>query len=153
MKNKLPLLVGIISGLLMIFSGMTGGAGLWGMLLGWALSIVTVTPEVMLVLTIFLSVLNFIGAFGGFVVILGSLLLVTSHVRKGKFIISVGAGLGILGLFFHYYGIFTTQAWIVAILLLVLPAPGIFGCMLALYAQFKAKTMDTPAVAPSGGED
>lgn len=153
MRNKLPLALGLISGLLMIFSGMTGGAGLWGMLLGWALSLVTVTPEVMLVLTIFLGVLNFIGAFGGFVVILGSLLLLTSRVRIGKFIISIGAGLGILGVFFHYYHIFTTQVWFYAIILLVLPAPGILGCILALFVQFKAKVLESPAVAPYGGED
>ncbi len=137
----------------MILSGMTGGAGLWGWLLGWALSIVTVTPEVLLVLTIFLAVLNFIGAFGGFVVILGSILLLTDHVRIGKFIVSVGAGLGILGLFFHYLGIFTTYAWVEAILLLILPAPGILGCFFALYAQLKAKGPESPAATTFGAED
>lgn len=137
----------------MIFSGMTGGAGLWGWLLGWALTIVTVTPEVLLLLTIFLAVLNFIGAFGGFVVIIGSFLLLTDHVRIGKFIVSVGAGLGILGLFFHFWGIITTNAWLVALILLIFPAPGIIGCIFALLAQFKAKGPKSPVSTTFGAED
>ncbi len=153
MKNKFHLALGVIGGILMILSGMIGGAGLWGWLLGWALSIVTVAPEVLLVLTIFLAVLNFIGGFGGFVVILGSILFLTDHVRAGKFIVSIGAGLGILGLFFHYYGIITTQAWLAAILLILIPAPGILGCIFALFAQFKAKVSESPATPSFGAED
>ncbi len=153
MRNKLPFFVGIIAGLLMILSGMTGGAGLWGWLLGWALTIVTVSPEILLVITVFLTVLNFIGAFGGFVVILGSILLLTDRAKIGKFIISVGAGLGILGLFFHYYGIFTSYIWVTAILMLILPAPGILGCFFALFAQFKAKSAESPATQSFGAED
>lgn len=153
MKNRLPLALGVIGGLLMIFSGMTGGAGLWGMLLGWALSVVTPSPEVLLVLTIFLAVLNFIGGFGGFVVILGSMLLRTDHVRAGKFIVSIGAGLGILGLFFHYFGILTTQAWMASMLLLLIPAPGILGCFFALFAQFKSKVSESPETTSFGAEE
>jgi hypothetical protein len=117
------------------------------------LSIVTVAPEVELLITIGLAVLNFIGAFGGFVVILGAILLITTRVKMGKFIMSVGAGLGIVGLFFHYFGIFTTVPLGEAFLLLILPAPGIIGCFFALFSQFKAKSPEVKTTPSFGAEE
>ncbi len=91
-NNENAGLIAIIGGVLMLLAGITGAAA-WK-----ALGELAIDVTGMESLGIVFQVLVLIGALGGLVVILGGLMVRRESVSVGKILITIGAGLGIIGL-------------------------------------------------------
>jgi len=92
-KNKAAMGVAIVAGLLLLIEGISGFAT-WTTIKEFVLDNVTDNEIVMYIFVI----LIFIASLGGISVIIGGLLIGKNKVRTGKFIIALGAGLGLIGL-------------------------------------------------------
>ena len=92
-KNKTAMILGIIAGILLLISGISG-------LATWETIKTFVTTQIMdhFIVQIIFSVLIFIASLGGIAVIWGSVLIGKEKVSVGKFFITLGAGLGLIGL-------------------------------------------------------
>ena len=96
-KKSTPFILSILSGILLMISGTSGSIGVYGRIL----SLITSSVENDLVLStlrVVAFILIFIASLGGISVIFGGYLIYKSQVRLGKFIIGIGAGVGIPGL-------------------------------------------------------
>ncbi len=91
-NNENAGLIAIIGGVLMLLAGVTGAAA-WKALGDLAIE-ATGTES----LGIVFQVLVLIGALGGLVVIIGGIMVRRESVPVGKILITIGAGLGIIGL-------------------------------------------------------
>lgn len=137
-KNTLPFFVSTISGILLIISGTQGyysGIGVYGALI----SAIVQSVEDALVLSIveFISkVPVFLASIGGFSVIIGGFLLYKSRVRIGKFMISIGAGIGIPELILALAALIASRD---LSLLLQYQTTGWAGIALSIIARAKAK--------------
>jgi hypothetical protein len=92
-RNKAAMGVAIAAGLLLLIEGVSGFAT-------WTTIKEFVTNNVIdneIVLYIFV-ILILIASLGGIAVIIGGLLIGKNKVKTGKFIIALGAGLGLIGL-------------------------------------------------------
>ena len=92
-KNKAAMVVAIFAGLLLLIEGISGFAA-WTTIKEFVADNVTDNEIVMYIFVI----LIFIASLGGISVIIGGLLIGKNKVRTGKFIIALGAGLGLIGL-------------------------------------------------------
>ena len=92
-KNKAAMVVAIVAGLLLLIEGISGFAS-WTTIKEFVSDNVTDNEIVMYIFVI----LIFIASLGGISVIIGGLLIGKNKVRTGKFIIALGAGLGLIGL-------------------------------------------------------
>ena len=92
-RNKAAMGVAIIAGLLLLIEGISGFAT-WTTIKEFVSDNVTDNEIVMYIFVI----LIFIASLGGISVIIGGLLIGKNKVRTGKFIIALGAGLGLIGL-------------------------------------------------------
>ncbi len=99
-QNEKAGLVGIIGGILMMIAGVTGAAT-WASIGDQAIDITGVRA-----LGMVFQVLVALGSLGGLLVILGSLFIgwqsikikTKNRVKVGKFMITIGAGFGLIGL-------------------------------------------------------
>ena len=98
MKNKSAMYIAIIAGILLLMSGISG-------LATWEAIQEFVTNNIAdnAVIQIVFAVLIFIASLGGISVIIGGLLIGKDQVGTGKFLITLGAGLGIIGLIVSIY--------------------------------------------------
>ena len=92
-KNKAAMGVAIVAGLLLLIEGISGFAT-WSTIQEFVEDNVTDNEIVMYIFVI----LIFIASLGGISVIIGGLLIGKNKVKTGKFIIALGAGLGLIGL-------------------------------------------------------
>jgi len=92
-KNKAAMGVAIVAGLLLLFEGISGFAT-WNTIRDFVTDNVTDNEIVMYIFVI----LIFIASLGGIAVIIGGILIGSNKVKTGKFIIALGAGLGLIGL-------------------------------------------------------
>lgn len=94
MRNVKAFVLCLIGGLLMIYAGAVGSAGIWEDLIVLAQSI---APGFADILAYILLILTNIATLGGVAVIIGAILITTNRVGTGKFIIGIAAGMGIIG--------------------------------------------------------
>jgi hypothetical protein len=130
-KNKTAMGIAFIAGLLMLISGTTGFAA-WNNL-GEIVN--DLFPDITILQVIF-AIFIFIASLGGLAVIAGGILIGKDKVRTGKFIIMLGAGLGIIGLIVHLFvtyqsGELTSQTFL---------SLGFIGLILSIVARKLAKT-------------
>jgi len=92
-RNRAAMGVAIVAGLLLLIEGISGFAT-WTTIKEFVSDNVTDNEIVMYIFVI----LIFIASLGGISVIIGGLLIGKNKVRTGKFIIALGAGLGLIGL-------------------------------------------------------
>ena len=94
-KNCQAMVIAIIAGILLLIAGASGFAA-------WEAIKDFVTTNVIdnSVVQIVFAILIFIASLGGIAVISGGLLLGKNKVGNGKFLITLGAGLGLIGLIF-----------------------------------------------------
>ena len=94
-KNKQAMIIAIIAGILLLISGVSGVAT-------WETIKDFVTENIVdnAVVQIVFAVLIFIASLGGISVIAGGLLIGKNSISGGKFLITLGAGLGLIGLIF-----------------------------------------------------
>ena len=93
LKNKAAMGVAIVAGLLLLIEGISGFVT-WSTIKEFVSDNVTDNEIVMYIFVI----LIFSASLGGISVIIGGLLIGKNKVRTGKFIIALGAGLGLIGL-------------------------------------------------------
>ena len=93
MENKKVMIVAIFAGILLLISGVSGLA-IWEAIKNF------VTTNIIdnYIVQIIFVVLIFIASLGGLSVIIGGLLIGRDRIRTGKLFISLGAGLGLIGL-------------------------------------------------------
>jgi hypothetical protein len=87
--------IALVAGVLLLFSGVSGVAT-WNTIRGFV-SMYIVNS---LIVQIIFSILLFFASLGGISVIIGGLLIGKDKRRTGKILLSLGAGLGLIGLLF-----------------------------------------------------
>jgi len=94
-KNSKAMVIAIIAGLLLLIAGVSG-------LATWETIKDFVTKNVIdnSIVQIIFAILIFIASLGGISVIAGGLLIGKDKIGTGKFLITLGAGLGLIGLIF-----------------------------------------------------
>lgn len=95
MENKKWVLLCIIGGALMILAGTIGSVGFYRTLFNqfsiWL-------PQTAQVLSIILQIFSWIALGGGVSVVIGAIICGRGNLALGKFIIGLGAGMGLIGL-------------------------------------------------------
>jgi len=94
-KNKKAMYVAIIAGILLSIAGVSGFAT-WEIIKDFVTSNIIDNSIVQIVF----AVLIFIASLGGISVIAGGLLIGKNKIGLGKFLITLGAGIGLIGLIF-----------------------------------------------------
>lgn len=96
-RNTQAMGIAIIAGLLLIIAGISG-------LATWETIKDFVTTHIIdnSIIQIVFAILIFIASLGGIAVIIGGILIGKNSVGLGKFIIALGAGLGLIGLIFSF---------------------------------------------------
>jgi hypothetical protein len=93
--NKKAMIVAILAGILLLISGISGLAT-WETIKDFVINNIIDNSFVQIIF----AILIFIASLGGISVIIGGLLIGKDKIRTGKLFISLGAGLGIIGLIF-----------------------------------------------------
>ena len=129
-RNRQVMGIAIIAGILLLIAGISG-------LATWETIKYFVTTHVAdnSVVQIVFAILIFIASLGGISVIIGGLLIGKNKVGTGKFIITLGAGLGLIGLIFslavaYIEGDFTVGSFF---------SIGMIGLILSIVARVRAK--------------
>ncbi|MFW9831288.1 MAG: hypothetical protein ACFFD8_05895 [Candidatus Thorarchaeota archaeon] len=141
MRNKIPFFIGLIGGLLMISAGAIGGIGLWAYL-PMIISILGLSPDLAYWVNLLLSILYWIAGFGGFAVIFGSALFVINRIGTGRFIVGLGAGMGIFTLILLFAGYYLAGIMPVAWPSILIASPGLLGAVLSVIARYMARSID-----------
>lgn len=92
-RNRTAMIIAIVAGILLLVAGMSGVAA-------WEAIKTFVTTYIIdnIAVQIVFAILIFIASLGGISVIIGGLLIGKNKVRTGKFTISLGVGMGLIGL-------------------------------------------------------
>ena len=105
MENKKWILLCIIGGILMIISSVVGSIAFFETL--FSLIEADVGEDVAKIVSLVIQILGYVAMGGGISVIIGALIVAMDHYRLGKFLISLGAGMGLISLIiFFISGIF-----------------------------------------------
>lgn len=92
-NNQVAAAIGVIAGIMMLLAGVTGAAA-WGSIVKFLESKVGTDAAINFLAYIIIA----IASLGGLIVMLGSGLFMTKHVRAGRLLIALGAGFGLIGL-------------------------------------------------------
>lgn len=92
-RNRAAMVIAIVSGILLFVAG-TNGIATWEMIKTFVATHIIDNIAVQIVF----AILIFIASLGGVSVIVGGLLIGKNKVLTGKVIISLGAGMGLIGL-------------------------------------------------------
>ena len=95
MKNTVPIALGILGGILLIQVGWVGSIGFFDEIAAYALLYFPTMAEL---ITTILNILLYIATLGGISVVIGTLLIAMNRITTGKFVIGLGAGIGLIGL-------------------------------------------------------
>ena len=96
MENRKWILICIIGGILMIISSVIGSITFFETL--FSLIEADVGEDVAKIISLVIQILGYIAVGGGISVIIGALIVAMDHYRLGKFLISLGAGMGLISL-------------------------------------------------------
>jgi len=138
MQNKVPFILCIIGGLLMIYVGAVGSVGFWENLVSYTES---VAPGFEVELLWILVILQNIASLGGIAVIIGAYLITTNRVGTGKLIIGIAAGMGIFGFIMFIYNMYMAMgiAAFTVILNILATSAAILGPVLTVIARIMVK--------------
>ena len=94
-QNSKAMVIAVVAGILLSIAGVSG-------LATWETIGAFVTANIANnnIVQFLFAILIFIASLGGIAVIIGGILIGTTRVGTGKLLISIGAGLGIIGLIF-----------------------------------------------------
>ena len=95
MRNGLAIALALIGGFLLF---QVSWVGSMGFIADIAIYAATFFPAAAEVVTLVLTILLYIAGLGGLAVIIGGILFAMNRVGTGKFVIGLGAGLGLFGL-------------------------------------------------------
>jgi hypothetical protein len=134
-RNRTAALLAVIGGVLILIGGGTGMAGFLNELSNIIQELFG--GENQMVAAIF-WILIFIAALGGLAVIIGGLLINKNHIISGKILITLGAGMGIIGLIISLISALAQGETIRFFSWLTTSFLGV-GIVLTLVARFMAK--------------
>ena len=129
-KNTQAMAIAVVAGILLLIAGLSGVAT-------WEVIKCYVTEHIIdnEIVQILFAVLIFIASLGGISVIFGGILIYKNKVRLGRFIIALGAGLGLLGLIFSIIVAYSENNLTFSSFLSI----GMIGLILSIIARFIAK--------------
>jgi hypothetical protein len=129
-KKSMAMIIAIFAGILLIISGISGMAT-WETIKNYVINNVTDNEIVQIVF----AILIFIASLGGLSVIIGGLLIGKNKIGLGKLFITLGAGLGIIGLIFSIIVAFTEDSLTLGSFFSI----GMLGLILSIVARMLAK--------------
>jgi len=129
-KNSKAMVIAIIAGILLLVAGLSGMAA-WTAIKDFVIENVTDNEIVQYVF----AILIFIASLGGIAVIIGGLLIGKGKVGTGKFLIMLGAGLGLIGLIFSIAVAYMEENLTISSFLSI----GAIGLILSIIARMLAK--------------
>ena len=94
-QNKKAFQIGLIAGILLLVAGVTGVAA-WEQIQTWVYSAFADIGG-NIVLSVAFTILMFVAALGGIIVIIGALMFTKEKVLLGKILIFLGVGVGLIG--------------------------------------------------------
>lgn len=95
MRNQVPITLALIGGFLLFQVGWIGSIGFIDDIAAYAL---LYFPTIADIITLVLTALLYIASLGGIAVIVGGILIAMNREGTGKFVIGLGAGIGLIGL-------------------------------------------------------
>jgi hypothetical protein len=137
-SSKVAALMAYIGGTLLLLAGATGSVGIVGTIIEYMIeNLGGVTANF---LSMVLQVLNFVADLGGVAVIIGGSFVLTERKRTGRFIIGLGAGMGLIG-FLLILASALLHGWANAIdfLFIISQSVGWIGVIFAIIATLLAK--------------
>jgi len=137
-SSKVAALMAYIGGTLLLLAGATGSVGIVGTIIEYMIENLGGTTANFL--SMVLQVLNFVADLGGVAVIIGGSFVLTERKRTGRFIIGLGAGMGLIG-FLLILASALLHGWASAIdfLLIISQSVGWIGVIFAIIATLLAK--------------
>ncbi len=140
LKNKIPWLLCVAGGVMLIISGATGNIGFFDLIAEVVASIPELVPFLD-ALEIIRTVLGTLASFGGNTVLVGGFFLTIDRVRTGKILVGLGAGMGIFGLLINIGQIAYTVSFGASINWLISTAMTMNGAgvLLTILARMMAK--------------
>ncbi|MCW4046717.1 MAG: hypothetical protein NWE99_04035 [Candidatus Bathyarchaeota archaeon] len=135
-RREAACVLAVVAGVLLLLSGIHGPTGTYE-LISEQLPNYIQDPQVIQVVNILMLILIAISLAGGFAVIAGGILILLNRVGTGKFIISLGVGVGLLWLILLVITLVTTQQ--VAYVIAEYSSIGWAGIILAFAARIVAK--------------
>ena len=129
-RNKQAMVIAIIAGIFLLIAGVSG-------LATWETIQDFVTKNIIdnVIVQIVFVVLIFIASLGGISVIFGGLLIGKNNVGIGKFLITLGAGLGLIGLLFSIIVAYIEGSLTIGSFFSL----GAIGLILSIIARMRAK--------------
>jgi len=138
MSSKSAVILAFVGGALLIIAGVTGSVGIVGTAIEYLIDQLGGPTADML--SIVLQALNFIADLGGVAVIFGGVLIYMKRKRVAKFIISIGAGMGLIGfLIILISAFFHGWAYTLSFLFIIFQSLGWIGVILSIAATLLAK--------------
>ncbi len=138
MGLKSATILAVVAGILLIIGNVSGSSGILGIALEFVMPYSS--GHVADMLAIVLQALNYIASLGGIAVIVGGLLIYKDRKWIGKFIVRLGAGMGLIGFLLLLVSVII-QGWTsaVAFALLISQSTGWIGIILAITATIMAR--------------
>ena len=130
--------IAVLAGAFLIIANASGSAGILGLAIEFV--IVRVGGDVSNFLSQVLDILNYIGSFGGVSVIGGGILIYAERRTIGRFVIGLGAGMGVFGLLF-ILGSSLLQGFTYTLSLLIVMSQSLawMGVILSIVAALMAR--------------
>ena len=126
----------ILGGLLMLIASIIGSAAFFALVFGIASDLLG--PEAALILSIVLTIFAIIAGLGGVAVIIGVIFVVKDKIGLGKFIIGLGAGMGLIGLII-FIATSIMAGPLAIVWALINGSYGLLGVLLTIFARRKFK--------------
>ncbi len=139
MRNKVPFLIVLAGGLLLIMEGATGGIGFLSLL--QEANSIPELADFIWIINLILWVLLILAIHGGITVIVGGYLMTTDRVGTGKFVVGIGAGMGLLGLVISLFTILTAYGvgGVIDSLTIASQLAGWVGAVITIIGRLTAK--------------
>ena len=137
-SRKMAAIFAYVGGTLLLIAGATGSTGIIGTIIEYLIeNLGGATADL---LSLILQALNFIADLGGISVIIGGSFIINKRTRIGKFIIGIGAGMGLVGFLIILASAFL-QGWINVInfVTIISQSIGWIGIILSITATILAK--------------
>lgn len=130
-RNRTAMIIAIVAGIMLFVAGVNGAAG-WETIKTIVATYITDNNAVQ---TVF-AILIFIASLGGISVIIGGLLIGKNKVSIGKILLSLGAGMGLIGLIIHTVLDVVAGSFLIGTYISV----GGIGLILSIIARYIAKS-------------
>ncbi|MHA1903515.1 MAG: hypothetical protein ACXADL_08205 [Candidatus Thorarchaeota archaeon] len=139
MRNKVPFLMVLVGGILLFLEGAIGSIGFLSLL--QEANTIPELADFIWIIDLILWVLLLLASGGGITVIIGGYLMTTDRVGTGKFVVGIGAGMGLIGLLVSLYPILTAYGvgGVVDFLTIASQSAGWVGAVLTIIGRQTAK--------------